>query len=134
MLTQPAFGPRVALASVTFGSLLDVWTLVWYHTRESALTTNQQFWVVGLALTGLTFLVLGLLLGRLGRSAREAELPPPEAIQAEAAIEHTAAANPPAVAVMGTPPAPAAPLAANAAAALFVPSSPPQPAVPTRAL
>jgi hypothetical protein len=134
MLTQPAFGPRVALAYVTLGSLLDVWTLVWYHTRESALTTTQQFWVVGLALTGLTFVVLGLLLGRLGRSAREAELPPAEAFQAEATIEHAAAANPPAVAVMGTPPAPAAPLAANTAAAPFAPSSPPQPAVPTRAL
>src|SRR5262245_32328036 len=98
ILTQPAFGPKVALGYVTLGSLIGVWTSVWYFTRDYELTRTQQFWVVGLALTGLTFIVLGILLGPIGRSARRAELPPPAETHAEAAIQNTAAANPPAVA------------------------------------
>ncbi|MCE9562221.1 MAG: hypothetical protein K8U57_09225 [Planctomycetes bacterium] len=94
ILSEPSFGPRTALAYVTGGALIDVWTLVWYFTRESQLTPTGQFWVIGLALTGLTLVTLGLLLGPLGRHARQAELPPAEAIQAEANIQQTAAAHP----------------------------------------
>jgi len=101
ILSEPSFGPRTALAYVTGGALIDVWTLVWYFTREGELTPTGQFWVVGLALTGLTFVTLGLLLGPLGRSARQAELPPAEAIQAEANIQSTAAAHPQPVVAAG---------------------------------
>ncbi len=94
ILSEPSFGPRTALAYVTGGALIDVWTLVWYFTHQHPLTASEQFWVVGLVLTGLTFVILGLLLGPLGRSARQAELPPVEAIQAEANIQQTAAAHP----------------------------------------
>jgi len=115
ILTQPAFGPKVALAYVTSGMLIDVWTLVWYFTRDYELSRTQQFWVIGLVLTGLTFILLGLLLGPLGRQARRAELPPVDATRAEAAIQQTAAAHPPAVAAPmaapGMPAAPAAPAA-----------------------
>jgi hypothetical protein len=119
ILTQPAFGPKVALGYVTAGMLIDVWTLVWYFTRDYELSRSQQFWTIGLVLTGLTFIVLGLLLGPLGRQARRAELPPPEETRAEAAIQRTAAANPPAVAnAVGNPgvsaPSPAAPAAPQA--------------------
>ena len=109
ILTQPAFGPRTALIYVTLGALIDVWTLVWYFTRERALTGSEQFWVVGLVLTGLTFVLLGIFLGQLGRAARRAEMPPEEAAKAEADIQKIAAANPAAVAA-----APAAPVAASA--------------------
>lgn len=135
MLTQPTNGPRVALIYVTVGALIDVWTLVWYFTRDAALTTSQQFWIVGLALTGLTFVVLGLLLGRLGRSAREEELPPAEAVQAEANIAQTAAANPPAMAVPNGAPLAAPPPVAPTNGAI-PPAQPaivmPQAAVPTQ--
>lgn len=117
ILTQPAFGPKAALAYVTSGMLIDVWTLVWYFTRDYELNRTQQFWVVGLVLTGLTFILLGLLLGPLGRQARRAELPPVEATRAEATIQQTAAAHPPVVAApmqtapAGMPVAPPAPVA-----------------------
>jgi hypothetical protein len=105
----------VALAYVTSGMLIDVWMLVWYFTRDYELSRTQQFWVIGLVLTGLTFILLGLLLGPLGRQARRAELPPVDATRAEAAIQQTAAAHPPAVAAPmaapGMPAAPAAPAA-----------------------
>ncbi len=127
MLSEPAFGPKTALAYVTGGALIDVWTLVWYFTREQQLTATGQFWVIGLALTGLTLIILGVLLGPLGRSARQAELPPAEVINAEAAIQQTAAANPaPVIASPAAAPimagAPAVPV--NAAAAQTPMASP----------
>jgi hypothetical protein len=117
ILTQPAFGPRTALSYVTGGSLVVVWTLVWYFTRDHGLSRSEWFWVAGFFLTGMTFVILGFLLGPLGRAARQAELPPPEALAAEARIQNTAAANPPAViaAPSGAPATPAAPAAPVAA-------------------
>lgn len=97
VLSHPAFGPRTALGYVTGGALLCVWTAVWYFTREAELTRSQWFWVAGFFLTGTTFVFLGVILGPLGRAARQAELPPAEALRAEATIQQTAAANPPAV-------------------------------------
>ncbi len=123
ILSHPAFGPRTALGYVTGGALLCVWTLVWYFTREYDLTRNQWFWLSGLFLTGTTFIFLGLVLGPLGRAARQSELPPQAALNAEASIQQTAAANPPAVAQTGTPGAvPTANPATPAAAAPVVPA------------
>lgn len=127
-LTQPTFGPRTALVYVTVGALIGVWTIVWYFTRDYELTRSQLFWVIGLALTGLTFVALGLLLGPLERSARRAELPPPEVIQAEAAIQQAAAANT-AVPVV---PVTAAPVATPPVAANPAPPAPPGTAVEPR--
>jgi len=121
ILTQPAFGPRTALAYVTGGAILGVWTVVWYFTRDHALTRNEWFWVAGFFLTGLVFIVLGLALGPLGRVARQAELPPSEAINAEANIQKTAAANPPAVVA----PVPGAPATSAPAAPVVQPAPPP---------
>jgi hypothetical protein len=135
MLSQPSFGPRTALIYVTTGTLIDVWTLVWYFTRSQPLSPSGQFWVIGLALTGLTLITLGLLLGRLGRSARQAELPPAEVVQAEAAIQQTAAANPAPVAAQSVGAAPmngqggmVLPQPAPAAAPAAVPAVPAPPA------
>ncbi|MCI0700466.1 MAG: hypothetical protein L0241_05235 [Planctomycetia bacterium] len=125
MLSHPSFGPRTALAYVTGGTLLCVWTAVWYFTRDAELTRSQWFWVAGVFLTGITFMILGLLLGPLGRAAREAELPPASAIKAEAAIQQAAASNPPAVA---TPPA--GTVATNANPAMPPTPVPPLPQVP----
>ncbi len=95
ILSHPAFGPKTALGYVTGGALLCVWTLVWYFTRgqDRALDHTDWFWLSGLFLTGITFVFLGLILGPLGRAARQAELPPHGALSAEAAIQQTAAAN-----------------------------------------
>lgn len=106
ILSHPAFGPKTALGYVTGGALLCVWTLVWYFTRgqDRPLDHTDWFWLAGLFLTGATFVFLGLILGPLGRAARQAELPPHGALHAEAAIQQTAAAN---VAPAVTPVAPA---------------------------
>jgi hypothetical protein len=128
MLSHPAFGPRTALAYVTGGTLLCVWTLVWYSTREYELTRSQWFWVAGLFLSGTTFVFLGLVLGPLGRAARQAEMPPPAALNAEAAIQQTAAANPPAVVSESA----AAPVANPALPATPVAPAPPVQVAPAR--
>jgi len=100
MLSNPAFGPRLAVAYVTIGALIDVWTGVWYYafSHPSApgggLPANQWFWVTGFFLTGLTLMIIGLLIGPLGQYARKSEMPPPEAAQSEAQIQATAAATP----------------------------------------
>jgi hypothetical protein len=130
MLTRPAFGPAAALAYVTGGALLCVWTAVWYFTRETELTRSQWFWVAGFFLTGTTFVFLGLILGPLGRAARQAELPPAEATRAEAAIQQTAAANPPVVTAPQT--ATAVPPQHPAAVAPAAVPSPTAPTIPVR--
>lgn len=107
MMTKPAFGPRVAIAYVTGGALLDVWVAVWYYffTRyESEPPRYELFLLTGLFLTGLTFMLIGFYLGRIGRAARKAELPPPEAEREEARIQQTAAATPHPVAPVGAAP------------------------------
>ncbi|MBL8796133.1 MAG: hypothetical protein JNM56_19685 [Planctomycetia bacterium] len=81
ILSNPAWSSRLAVGYITGGTLIDVWCLIWYtwlkaHPPES---DASYFWCAGLALTGLTLVIIGLALGRIGRSAREAELPPPEA-------------------------------------------------------
>src|SRR5262245_44264153 len=100
MLSNPAFGPRLAVLYVTIGALIGVWTGVWYYAfsqpaaEGGGLTPNQWFWVTGFFLTGLTLIVIGLLIGPLGQYARKSEMPPPEATPSEAQIQANAAATP----------------------------------------
>jgi hypothetical protein len=120
LLSKPAFGPRTAIIYITIGSLIDVWTAVWYMTyardNEGNISRNTWFWLAGLFLTGLTFIIIGFFLGRIGRAARKAELPPTEAQPDEAAIQQTAAAVPHPVVAGGVMPgtmAGAAPMMGN---------------------
>ena len=132
LLSQPAFGPRTAIIYITIGSLIDVWTAVWYFTfardDHGNISRNTWFWLAGLFLTGLTLIVIGILLGEIGRSARKAEMPPPEAQDQEASIQQTAAAVPNPV-VPGATMAGAAPMMPNPV--MTVPGAmPPAPAAP----
>jgi hypothetical protein len=117
ILSQPAFGPKLAISFITGGALIDVWTVVWRYTvAPEVLAPAQRFWFMGLLLTGLTFVVIGAFLGSIGRAARKAELPPVEATRAEESIQHAAAATPHPVAPgVALNPAVAAPLAGNPA-------------------
>lgn len=137
ILSQPAFGPKLSIAFITGGALIDVWVLVWRYTiAPPALSPTQSFLFWGLLLTGATFLIIGAFLGSIGRAARKAELPPTESTtQAEANVQAAAAQNPnPAVAgamlapgVVGAPAVPAAPVAAPAAG--YVPAVGPLPSL-----
>lgn len=122
ILTKPSFAPSTAIIYITAGALLDVWTAVYYfvfmHDGDFETRKIVTFWLAGFFLTGLTLMVIGFGLGRIGRAARQAELPPeevtPQAAQAEmsaakvpAVVPTAALLNPPA------PPQPARPAAGN---------------------
>jgi hypothetical protein len=68
-----------------------------YWWFSDGLTNREQFWLVGLFLTGLTLIFIGAFLGSIGRAARKVEMPPVSATNKEAMIQQTAAANPPVV-------------------------------------
>lgn len=121
ILSHPAFGPRTAIIYITAGALIDVWTIVWYLAfgRDGTMSDNTQFWLWGFFLTGLTLVVVGLLLGRIGQAARKSEMPPSDALASEAQIQTTAAANPQQVV--------AAPAAPSAVPATAVPNVVPAP-------
>ena len=76
LLSKPAFGPRTAIIYITLGSLIDVWTAVWYFTfsrdDHGAISRDTWFWLAGLFLTGLTLIFIGFFLGRIGQAARKA--------------------------------------------------------------
>jgi len=94
ILTKPSFAPSTAIIYVTAGALLDVWTAVYYYMfirpepRDDHTTT--MFWIVGFFLTGVTLMVIGLVMGPIGRYARQAEMPPPEVTPREVQAENEA--------------------------------------------
>lgn len=130
ILTHPAFGPRTAIIYITAGAMIDVWTIVWYWAfgRGEVLSDNTRFWLWGFFLTGLTLIIIGAFLGRIGRAARKVEMPPSEAINAEASIQATAAANPTPVITTGPAAATAAPARAAAPSPAPVLNEPAAPA------
>ena len=91
LLSHPAFGPRTSFVCILVGALIDVWTAVYYFTMvrppAEPPTNTTWFWLSGFFLTGLTLVVIGALLGPIGQAARRAELPPSEALGAEAAVQ-----------------------------------------------
>jgi hypothetical protein len=97
MLTKPSAAAKMALAYITIGSLLVVWTGVYfvylYHNYTFADHQATWYFCTALLLTGFTLLFIGLSLGRIGRAARHAELPPPEATPTVAQTDQIAAAT-----------------------------------------
>src|SRR6516162_1180869 len=95
MLTKPSAAAKMALAYITIGSLLIVWTGVWFvfFGRNLDYHEHERIWYfsTALLLTGFTLLVIGLALGRIGRAARHAEMPPPEATPTVAQTDKIAA-------------------------------------------
>jgi hypothetical protein len=95
MLTKPSAAAKMALAYITIGSLMVVWTGVYfvylYHNPSPHEST--YYICTALLLTGCTLLLIGLGLGRIGRAARHAELPPPEVTPTVAQTDQTAAAT-----------------------------------------
>jgi hypothetical protein len=114
LLSKPSSAARAALAYVTVGALAVVWTGIWfvYLERNPPHTDAPYYWCTGFLITGLTLLAIGLGVGRIGRAARTAELPPPEVTPAVANAEQTAAARAPVVAPV------------NPAAGVTVPAGP----------
>jgi len=76
--STPSSATRLSLIYITAGTLITIWTGVWYvylHNNPP-LSQGPFYWCGGLAVTGLAFLGIGLCLGQIGRAARHAEIPP----------------------------------------------------------
>jgi hypothetical protein len=90
----------MALIYITVGALLAVWSGIWYWYMIGHPPDTDVAWYLcyGVLFTGLILLAIGFGVGQIGRAARHAELPPPEATPTEAAVEQNMAARAPVVA------------------------------------
>jgi hypothetical protein len=112
ILTKPSSAARTALIYITLGALIIVWSCIWWVYLRNSVRNGEEvrqvtwYYCYGFLLTGLTLLVIGLALGRIGRAARHAELPPPEVTNVAAnATEQVAARAPVAVPINPAMPA-----------------------------
>src|SRR6516225_8171785 len=77
ILSKPSSAARTAVMYITVGALLVVWTVVWYLYLNRHEGTDLAYYLdYGFFFTGLVLIVIGVTIGRIGRSARHAELPP----------------------------------------------------------
>lgn len=134
LLTKPSAAFSTSLIYITIGVLMGIWTTVsWYFYPPE--TAFGKFMLVGFLATGAALLIIGLLLGPIGRAARDAELPPPEVTNAVARTDQIASASPPPVIPMAPVPAPPGAVVPGSippgAAAPASPSAPPVPETPS---
>jgi hypothetical protein len=100
LLSKPSSAARTALIYITSGALILVWTGIWlwWLRRHPPADEVTFFWAYGFLLSGATLLIIGFFLGRIGRAARHAELPPPEITRAAEIAEQNASARAPLIA------------------------------------
>ncbi len=78
LFNQASSAARTSLVYITVGAMTVIWTAVWYvylynNPPESH---SVYYWCTGVLASGLALVLIGLALGRIGRSARGADLPP----------------------------------------------------------
>jgi hypothetical protein len=121
VLSKPSPAARTALMYITVGTLMVIWTVIWhFYLRNYPPDTDvPHYYCYGFMVSGIALAVIGLAVGQIGRSARHAELPPPEVTPIEAQIDQIAAARAPMITTIN----PAAP-AVNAPGPMAVPVAP----------
>jgi len=74
---QQSASAQAALIYITVGALIVVWTVVWYFYLQSVgdVSRGVYFLCAGSFLTGLVLFIIGLGVGHIGRSARQADSP-----------------------------------------------------------
>lgn len=110
---QPSRSTQLSIMYITVGVLLTIWSSVWYYfLRNSEYpAANWRYYVcIGLLFSGIAVLIIGLLLGRIGREAQHADVPigymPPATTPVVPAAPVTAATAAPAAPVATAAPAP----------------------------
>ena len=126
LFNQPSSAARTALIYITVGTLMVIWTGVWFlYLRNDPPGANGVYFVCGgFLLTGLALIGIGFGLGQIGRSARHADLPPQEVTQAVVNSQPTAVAAAPGA--LATPVVAAAPVVPppNSTTAVVAPVGP----------
>lgn len=115
--SKQASSATTSLVYLTVGALIDVWAIVYLiYLRNHTGSDIAYLFVYGFIFTGMVLFLIGLAVGRIGHSARSAEVAPvpTQQIVAPAAAaaplpEAAAATTAPAPAVPGTPPVQMAP-------------------------
>src|SRR5436305_1506009 len=74
--TKQATSASMALFYITVGALMDVWTIIRYIylSRRVDVSDTSYLWCHGFLMTGIVLMVIGFAVGRIGRSARQAEV------------------------------------------------------------
>ena len=75
-LRLPSGSARMAVGYITTGILMIVWTGVWMHYLYNYVENSAQgYWYVssGLMLSGFALLAIGILMGRIGQEAKNAD-------------------------------------------------------------
>ena len=96
---------RTAVVYITIGALTDVWSAIWfwYLSNNPPSSYTAFYWCYGVLFTGFTLVLIGLTIGRIGRSARHAVLPAEKVTATLTQPEQTAAAKAPIIDRRGEP-------------------------------
>ena len=75
--TKTSGSARMSVVYITIGTIIDVWTVIWYiwMNRHGTTSDAPYYWCYGFFFTGLALIIIGLAIGRIGRAARHAEAP-----------------------------------------------------------
>lgn len=74
---KQANSATTALIYITLGSLIDVWSVVyWYYLRTHGGSDIAYLYLGGFFFSGLVLFLIGLAVGRIGSAARKAEVAP----------------------------------------------------------
>ena len=76
LLPKQARSATMAIVYITVEALIDVWTAVYYTyaQRQGTMSDAAKFSCAGFFFSGLVLLCIGLLIGKIGRAARRAEV------------------------------------------------------------
>lgn len=82
IMSKPSGAPKASLTFITLGVLMAIPAAVGYTMFQPV--GVGRFFCATFFLLGLAFMIIGFSVGYIGRSARNAELPPTEATAAVA--------------------------------------------------
>jgi hypothetical protein len=103
---QPSPSTGISIMYITVGILLAIWSAVWYyflHHQEQPASDWKYFVCYGLFFSGLALLIIGILVGRIGRAAQHADIPVGQMTSATVEPTNTAGQTVPPEAAPATP-------------------------------
>ena len=122
--SKQATSATTSLIYLTLGGLIDVWAIVYFfYLRTHNGTDIAYLYVYGFIFTGILLFLIGLAVGRIGHSARSAEVAPTPTQQVITAPPMAAALSP-TIAVSANPPLAQVPIARPAPVVIPVAGTP----------
>ncbi len=75
---EPSKGAKYAIFYLTAGALVIIWSAVWFYylmQHDYPAGDIRYYLCTGLLLSGAAVFVIGALIGRIGREAKQADVP-----------------------------------------------------------